>query len=1071
MEPAGAVCRACRTELRPGARFCDACGAPASDAHQQPEFKQVTVLFADVVNSLAMASALGSERLREIMADVFGCAATITRRYGGTVDKFTGDGIMALFGAPVALEDHAFRACLAALDIQEQIAQLSDEVRRRDGVALRLRVGLNSGEVIAGEISSEAGAYTAVGEQVGLAQRMESAAPPGGVMLSESTARLVEHATLLGVPERVHVKGAVEPLPARQLLGAAADPMGISRREPTLFGRAWEMNTVSGILEQAINGAGCAVGVVGPPGIGKSRIMREAKTLAAGRGVEVFTVACESHTREVPFHAMARLLRTVFGVADLDEHTGRMKVRTRIPDANPEDLLLLDDLLGIGDPEAELPATITADARRRRLAALLNGVSLARTTPAQYVIEDVHWIDEVSEAMLADFLAVVPQLPSLVLLTYRPEYRGALSRTPGSQTISLAPLNAVQTAALTTELLGTDPSVRALGARIAEQAAGNPFFAQELVRDLAERGVLDGDRGAYLCRDDAADISVPSTLQATIAARVDRLGRPAKQFLYAAAVVGAQFTAELVAALLNDVEVSLAIAELLHVELIDQVKFTPRAEYAFRHPLIRAVAYEAQLKAGRAELHRRLAVAIEEQEPGAADENAALIAENLEAAGDLRAAFNWHMRAGAWSSFRDIRAARTNWQRARQVADRLPADAPNRAALQIAPRNLLCGTLWRTGGSIADTGFDELRGLCTVADDKVSLAIGMTGFIMALTFHNRFREAAEVASEQSELLESIGDPVLTVALLFAAIYAKCQAGEMIEALRLSDRLIELADGDLTKGNLIFGSPLSTAIAMRGHVKMCLGIRGWLDDAAASIAMAAPLDPMSYVFALLWKYVVSIPFGALPADATAMRETAEALRIAESSSDDFILYMGRLSRGLVLVTRDGPEREAGLDLFNQVRDMALKERMSLSALTIVDPEFALETARTGDLDGAIDMVRAVVDGAYESGDMIWRGRATEVLVQLLIRRGSVDDQHEAQAAMDRLAAVPTDPGFVLHELPLLRSQALLALARGDENGHRNFSEQHRATAAAAGYDAVTAVADVTAVAPQRDSANQ
>ena len=331
-----------------------------------------------------------------------------------------------------------------------------------------------------------------------------------------------------------------------------------------------------------------------------------------------------------------------------------------------------------------------------------------------------------------------------------------------------------------------------------------------------------------------------------------------------------------------------AIAELLQVELIDQVMFTPRAQYAFRHPLIRAVAYESQLKAGRAELHRRLAVAIEQQEPGAADENAALIAENLEAAGDLRAAFDWHMRAGAWSAFRDIRAARTNWQRARQVADRLPADAPDRASLQIAPRNLLCGTLWRTGGSIADTGFDELRDLCTAADDKVSLAIGMTGFIMALTFHNRFREAAQVASEQSELLESIGDPTLTVALLFAAIYAKCQAGEMIEALRLSDRLIDLADGDATKGNLIFGSPLSTAIAMRGHVKMCLGIRGWLDDAAASIAMAAPLDPTSYVFALLWKYVASIPFGALPADATAMRETAEALRIAESSSDDFIL---------------------------------------------------------------------------------------------------------------------------------------------------------------------------------------
>jgi adenylate cyclase len=1068
MGPAGAVCRACGTELRHGARFCDGCGAPAPQVGEQPEFKQVTVLFADVVNSLTIASTLGAERLREIMADVFGCAATITRRYGGTVDKFTGDGIMALFGAPVALEDHAFRACLAALDIQEQIGQLAEEVQRRDGATLRLRVGLNSGQVIAGEISSDARAYTAVGEQVGLAQRMESVAPPGGVMLSESTARLVEHATVLGAPELVHVKGAEEPLPARRLLRAAAERVEIGRREPTLVGRTWEMNTVAGILDQAINGAGCVVGVVGPPGIGKSRIMREAVTLATGRGVEVFSVACESHTREVPFLLVARLLRRVFGVSGLDEDAGRARIRARIPDANPEDLLLLDDLLGIGDPDTTLP-DITADARRRRLAALLNAVALNRPAPAQYVIEDVHWIDEVSEAMLAEFVTVVPQIHSMVLVTYRPEYRGTLSRTPGGQMISLAPLNAAQSAALTTELLGTDPSVRALAARVAERAAGNPFFAEEMVRDLAQRGVLDGDPGAYICCDGAADISVPGTLQATIAARVDRLGRPTKHFLYAAAVVGARFRAELVAALLGDNEVGEAIAELLQVELIDQVMFTPRTVYAFRHPLIRTVAYESQLKAGRAELHRRLAVAIEQQDPGAADENAALIAEHLEAAGDLRAAFDWHMRAGAWSSFRDIRAARTNWQRARQVADRLPPDTPFRTSLQIAPRNLLCGTLWRTGGSIADTGFGELRGLCTAADDKVSLAIGMTGFIMALTFHNRFREAAQVASEQSELLESIGDPTLTVALLFAAIYAKCQAGEMIEALRLADRLIDLADGNPTKGNLIFGSPLSTAIAMRGHVKMCLGMPGWLDDAATSIAMAAPLDPTSYVFALLWKYVASIPFGALPADETAMRETAEALRIAEGSSDDFVLFMGLLSRGLVLVTRDGTQRDQGLDLFTKTRDAALAERFSLSPLIIVDPEFAVEKARTGDLDGAVEMVRTVVDGAYESGDMIWRGRATEVLVQLLVRRGSEGDQHKAHAAIDRLAAVPTDPGFVLHELPLLRSRALLALARGDENSHRDFLDQHRMKAAAAGYHAAIAIADATVVAPQHDSA--
>ena len=313
MGPAGAMCRTCGTELRHGARFCDGCGAPAPEPREQAEFKQVTVLFADVVGSLAIASAVGAERLRDMMADVFGRAATITRRYGGTVDKFTGDGIMALFGAPVALEDHAFRACLAALDIQEQMAQLAGEVQRRDGVVLRLRVGLNSGRVIAGEIGSGPTGYTAVGEQVGLAERMESVAPPGGVMLTESTARLVEHATVLGAPEWVYVKGAEEPLPARRLLGAAAERGRIGRREPTLVGRTWEMNTVAGILDQAISGAGCVAGVVGPPGIGKSRIMREAVTLATGRGVNVFTVSCESHTREVPFHVVARLLRTVFG--------------------------------------------------------------------------------------------------------------------------------------------------------------------------------------------------------------------------------------------------------------------------------------------------------------------------------------------------------------------------------------------------------------------------------------------------------------------------------------------------------------------------------------------------------------------------------------------------------------------------------------------------------------------------------------------------------------------------------------------------------------------------------------
>src|SRR5271170_3418534 len=228
-----AACRTCGTEPLENARFCHGCGSPVQDGDTHAEYKQVTVLFADVVHSMDIAAAVGPERLREIMADLVDRASAVVQRYGGTVDKFTGDGIMAVFGAPVALEDHAVRACLAALGVQEEANWLAADVHDRDGVDLQLRVGLNSGQVIAGEIGSGALGYTAVGEQVGLAQRIESVAPPGGVMLSESTARLVEGA-VLGQPELLRVKGAEESVPARRLLGMSERHHAAWRAESSL---------------------------------------------------------------------------------------------------------------------------------------------------------------------------------------------------------------------------------------------------------------------------------------------------------------------------------------------------------------------------------------------------------------------------------------------------------------------------------------------------------------------------------------------------------------------------------------------------------------------------------------------------------------------------------------------------------------------------------------------------------------------------------------------------------------------------------------------------------------------
>src|SRR5271166_2298379 len=644
MTAAAFVCGSCGTELPPNSKFCSECGAAVATTTTPAEYKQVTVLFADVVHSMDIAAAVGAERLREIMAELVDHSSVVVQRYGGTVDKFTGDGIMAVFGAPVALEDHAVRACLAGLGVQEEAQRLAVEVRERDGVGLQLRVGLNSGQVIAGEIGSGPFGYTAVGEQVGMAQRMESVAPAGEVILSASTARLVDGAATLGEPELVQIKGVDAPVPARRLLGMGDRHRALGRAESNLVGRRWEWSAVEGLLGRAIDGHGAVVGVVGSPGIGKSRLVREVAAMASDRSVEVFTAFCESHTRQLPFHAVARLLRAAFGVGDLDARAARDRVRARLPDADPEDLALFDDLLGIADPNAPLPA-IDPDARRRRLTALVNATSLARETPAVYVVEDAHWIDEVSESMLAEFLTVIPQTPSLVLVTYRPEYRGALSRVPGAHTVALAPLSDSETTALVSELLGPNPSVDGVATMIAEKAAGNPFFAEEIVRDLAERAVLRGERGAYLSTAEIAEVSVPATLQATIAARIDRLDPNAKRTLSAAAVIGSRFDLDLLTVL----GIEPVVADLVAAQLVDQVRFTRQHEYVFHHPLIRTVAYESQLKSDRAELHRRLAAAIQEREPESADENAALIAEHLEAAGDLRAAYGWHMRAAMWA--------------------------------------------------------------------------------------------------------------------------------------------------------------------------------------------------------------------------------------------------------------------------------------------------------------------------------------------------------------------------------------------------------------------------------------
>jgi class 3 adenylate cyclase len=1044
---AGVACGSCGVGLRENAKFCDECGAPTAVSADAAEYKQVTVLFADVVRSMDLAAALEMERFREIMTELVERSATVVQRYGGTVE-FTGDGVMAVFGAPVALEDHAFRACLAALAIQEETNRLAAEVARRDGVDLRVRVGLNSGRVIAGEIGSGSLGYAAMGQQVGLAQRMESVAPPGGVMLSESTAQLVEHLVMLADPQWVHIKGPDEPVPARRLVAIEPRHALVGRTEASLVGRRWEIAALDAIVDRTIGGHGGVVGVVGPPGIGKSRMAREAAAAAAGRGAEVVWAFCESHARDIPFGVVTRLLRANTRVADLDGDTARARVRQQVPDADEQDLLLLDDLLGIADPDVPLPH-IDPDARRRRLTALINAASQARTEPALFIIEDVHWIDEVSESMLADFLAVIPRSPSMVLITARPEYDGALTRVHDAQTIALAPLADVDTLALLAELVGADPSVGELAALIAERSCGNPFFAEEMVRELAQRGVLEGDRGGYVCRANAAEVTVPATVQAAIEARIDRLSAPAKRTLTAAAVIGARFDAELLAALGIDA----VLDELLGAELIDQVRFTPSAEYAFRHPLIRAVAYESQLKSDRAQWHRRLATAIQEREPASVEENAALIAEHLEAAGELHAVYGWHMRAGAWSTNRDLDAARVSWERARRIADALPADDPNQLSMRIAPRTMLCATDWQ-GPTIQESRgrFAELRELCSAAGDKVSQAIGMSGLVAELCYAGRAREGARLASEQMALLESIGDPTPSMGLAFVAFCNWLGVVELGEILRWSQTIIDLAAGDPAKGaGCGIGSPLAIALAWRGTARWWLGRPGWRHDLHDAVAMARRSNPATLAGAVAWTYGFAMQYGVLRADDSALRASEEALETAQRTSNDVALSLAEYTLGVALLNRDAAaDRHRGLELMMRARDIWLRKRV-LFLIPVTDLWAAWARARHGERDAAIAVMRQAVDEMHQAGQLFYGIWGTGILVETLLERGAEDDLAEAREAIDWLAKLLADDGSAMWEITLLRLRALLARARGDDVAYRDLVSRYRAMAESLGFE--------------------
>ncbi|MGV9797382.1 hypothetical protein ACWDTP_04915 [Mycobacterium sp. NPDC003449] len=553
---------------------------------------------------------------------------------------------------------------------------------------------------------------------------------------------------------------------------------------------------------------------------------------------------------------------------------------------------------------------------------------------------------------------------------------------------------------------------------------------EEIVRELAEQRVLEGNRGDYTCSVDIGDVRVPATLQSTLAARIDRLSPTGKRTLRSAAVIGSRFGGDLLGQLNVDVDVD--VDELIAAELVEVVAPGPPPLYSIRHPLVRAVAYESQLSADRAQMHRRVAAAIAAGDHDNIEQNASLIAEHLENAGDVHDAYAWHVRAAEWAADRDAAAMRVSSERARRIADGLPSNDPLKPAMSIAPRRMLCGMAAHVPIDTAVERFNELLLLCTAACDRESLFIGMAGMLKAHVQQGRIEDGTRLAAAAAVAFDAM-DATGRGGRDHQRTRERTWPGRWTNTERWTHRVIDIAEDS---GTPAVGREwsLALAFAQRASVRYWLGRAGWQGDIDRSLEIARGVDPPSFAAVVCSVYLPAIAAGVLAVDQLAVTEIERAVRISEDSSDTIAVHGARATLGVALVHRPSPaDRDRGYRVLSELGEDALQSEAVSSRLPIADAYLARERGRRGGDDSPIPRLRAIVERQMNAhqGFVSWASPATALLVEaLLVGGGTRAESLEAAEAIDRLATLPTADGHAVRELWLARSRAELARRTGD-----------------------------------------
>ena len=587
------------------------------------ERKQVTVLFADLKGSMELLADRDPEEARQLLDPVLERLMAAVHRYEGTVNQIMGDGIMALFGAPIAHEDHAVRACYAALAMQEAIRAYADQVRQTHQVEIQIRVGLNSGEVVVRAIGNDLHMdYSAIGQTTHLAARMEQLATPGSILLTTETLRLAEEMVQVKPLGPTPVRGLRQPLEVFELVGAGSPRtrlQAFAARTLTRFvGRQAEVEALRQAHALAGAGHGQLVAVMGEPGVGKTRLFYEFLCAPWTQGWLLLESHAASYSQATPYHPIRELLNAYFQLGTRDD-AGQMrarvtdKLRTLDPALEPI-LPAVLALLDVPVDDRTWQALDPPQRRQRTLDALKRLlVRESQVQPVLLVCENLHWIDTETQAFLESLVDSLPTVRLLLLVNYRPEYHHPWGSMTSYVQLRLDPLPPTSTDELLQALLGDDPSLAPLTPLLMARTAGNPFFLEESVRTLVETGLLGGEPGAYRLEQPLHTLHVPATVQAVLAARIDRLPPGEKRLLQTAAVIGTEVPLPLLQAIAELPEEALhrSLTHLQAAEFLYETRLFPEHAYTFKHALTQEVAYSSLLLERRRVLHARIVEALE----------------------------------------------------------------------------------------------------------------------------------------------------------------------------------------------------------------------------------------------------------------------------------------------------------------------------------------------------------------------------------------------------------------------------------------------------------------------------